>query len=316
MRSARAVAAACIGLATIVAGCDPLDRRYFREGVGTELYTAELPERTSLQDLYLRYICQQAGLSTLPSGEAIPFCDFLTVDRNGWMLFVQAGMNDIDQRCDAYLTWLDYKRRVSGSVLQQIQDTYTATSLIMSATGPGPKAIAIVGAAFGFAAHTFTNFNSRLLLEVDQSTVLSVVLTRQNKFRDDLPPIIDNKAAAIYALRSYLRLCMPMTIETQINTTVKLFERGGTPALERAAARPMIDARNVETAAVGRTIRYAPLTDITTRIRTFIRANSANQAAAEAWLTRNGISMPVAFFLRSGANIAEQRRMIQELRIP
>src|SRR5262249_54032420 len=49
---------------------------------------------------------------------------------------------------------------------------------------------------------------------------------------------------------SYLRLCMPMTIETQINTTVKLFERGGTAALDHAKAHPMIDARNVRSATI------------------------------------------------------------------
>lgn len=250
MLSARAVAAACIGLATMLAGCDALDRRYFREGVGTELYTAELPDRTSLQELYLRYICQQAGLATTPSGEAIPFCDFAGAGSIGWTLLVQAGLNDIDQRCDAYLTWLDYKKRVSSSVLQQIQDTATATSLILDATSVSAKGIAIVGAAFGIAAHTFTNFNSRLLLEVDQSTVQTVVLTRQQQFRQDLPKVVDNRAAAVYALRSYLRLCMPMTIETQINTTVKLFERGGPGALADAADHPMIDARNVRTATI------------------------------------------------------------------
>jgi hypothetical protein len=283
MWSARAIAVACIGLAAITSGCDPLERRYFREGAGVDLYTAELGERTNLQDLYLGYICRQAGLSTLASGEQIPFCDFSSLGTVGWMLLVQAGMNDVDQRCDAYLTWLDYKKRWSGAVTQEIQDTQTATNLILSATETSPGPIAIVGAAFGFATHTFTNFNSRLLLEVDQSTVQSVVLTRQKQFRSDLPKVIDNRAAAVYALRSYLRLCLPMTIETQINTTVKLFERGGTAALENAKAHPMIDAQNVRsatirdvTAPMGRPFR-APVTVDAVRVGLFEQSLVASQ---------------------------------------
>src|SRR5262245_62583589 len=99
MQSARAVAA-CIGLAAAVAACDPLDKRFFREGIGTELYTAELPERTQVQDLYLGYICHQAGLSVIPSGGRIPLCDEATVTPAGWMLLVPNGKTDIDARCD------------------------------------------------------------------------------------------------------------------------------------------------------------------------------------------------------------------------
>ncbi len=101
MRSARAVAA-CIGL-----GCDLPDRRDFRERIGTELYTPELPEQTRLQDFYVGYICQQAGVPVVPSGEPFPLCDDPSVGPGGWSLFVQAGMNDIDQRCYADLTRLD-----------------------------------------------------------------------------------------------------------------------------------------------------------------------------------------------------------------
>jgi hypothetical protein len=256
MRSARAVAA-CVLLAFAAGACDQLDRRYLREGVGTTLYTEELPDRTRLQDLYVGYICHQAGLSTIASPEVIQLCDDVAISRGDWRLFVQAGFNDIDQRCDAYLSWLDYRKRAAGAWHQQILNTQTALNLILAPTDPGPKAIAIVGAAFGFASSTFTNFTSRLLLEVDQSTVQTVVLTRQNQFRKEVPRVIDNKAAAIYALRSYLRLCMPMTIETQINTTVKLFERGGPIALEDADANPMISGNNVRTAVL--TDANAPL---------------------------------------------------------
>jgi hypothetical protein len=241
--------AACVAIPLLAVGCNSVDRQLFREGVGTDLYWSGLPQATQLQDIYVGLICRQAGLPVLQIGDAVA-CDYTAIRSSEWSLFVQAGMNDIDLRCDNYLTWLDSKRRSSGPIHQQILDTQNAAAAILVATEAGAKAIALVGTAFGFAAHTFTNINSRLLFELDQSTVQTVVLTRQNQFRLALPTSIDNRAAAIYALRSYLRLCLPMTIETQVNTTVKLFERGGLEALADSQARPMIDPRIVRSAII------------------------------------------------------------------
>ncbi len=129
---------------------------------------------------------------------------------------------------------------------------------------------------------------------------------------------IDNRPAAIYALRQYLRLCMPMTIETQINTTVKLFERGGTVALGQAASRPMIDARTVETAVTR--VRFSPMTDVGARIRSFFFAGpAANKTRVNTWLKENqfvmpdtGGPMPIGVFVRS-ASRAKQQELAREL---
>jgi hypothetical protein len=246
----RVVASACVGLTALCASCSDIDRTYFRYGVGTDLEWEGMPEATRLQELYLGHLCQQAGLAVTPSGEAVPYCSDRGLGARSWLLVVQAGMNDIDRRCDAYLAWLDNRRRWTGPIRQQINDTRTAVEAILTATTVGPKTIGIVGAAFGLAYQTFTNINSRLLLEVEQSTVQSVVLSRQQKYREGLPKVIDNKAAAVYALRSYLRLCMPFTIETEINTTVRLFELGGAPAMRAAELRPLINPNTVRSALI------------------------------------------------------------------
>src|SRR5262245_57053630 len=142
----------CAALA--LAGCDSLDRQYYREGIGTSLYQPQLPEATQLQELYVDYICQQAGLVNAPPGMLVP-CPDASFTPAHWMTFVQAGMNDIDRRCDAYLAWLDDKQRWTPFVAQQIANAQTATTAILAASGVGPNPIAIVGAAFGFASNTF-----------------------------------------------------------------------------------------------------------------------------------------------------------------
>lgn len=239
----------CSILAACAGGCSPGERTYLHEGPGVSLYSAEMAEQARLHELYVGNICRQAGLATTLSGDLV-VCDYASLRPAEWSLFVQTGMNDIDARCDGYLSWLDSRRRTTSLIQRQLIDTQTAAGAVLIATQAGAQAISIVGAALGFAAQTFTNINSRLLFEVEQSTVQALVLSRQNRFRDDLPTRIDNKAAAIYALRSYLRLCMPMTIETQINTTVKLFERGGPGALADAMDEPLIDSRRLQSAVI------------------------------------------------------------------
>jgi hypothetical protein len=259
IKSRRSVVAISI-LALSCGGCSNSDFVYLNQGIGTALSASDLETQSSLLNQYVDLLCQQAGL--VPEGILVP-CNDAFFSPAQWMIFVQAGMNDIDRRCDAYLQWLDDKRRWQHPILQEISDVRTATELIMAASGVGVAPIAIVGAAFGLATSTFTNLSSRLVLEVNQSTVQSVVLTSQNKYRFTLingdpltvpptpPTVIVSRPSAIYVLRSYLRLCLPFTIETQINTTVTAVDRGDTEATYRkplitpAAAGVPFTARSV-----------------------------------------------------------------------
>jgi hypothetical protein len=223
-----------LGLALIAtAGCDPLrETQYFRDGIGTDLSRPEMATATILLNQYIGHICKQAGLELIPDQPA-DTCSDRSFAQAQWVQFVKPGMNDIDQRCDVYLAWLDNRRRSAEPLLRQIGDVGKATGSILDATGVGPHSMNIVGIAFGLAANTFTNVNSRLLLEVNQATVQSVVHKGQEEFRNrkDYTNTF-SRSDAIYHLRSYLRLCMPFTIETDINTTVAIAKRVGPGSLD------------------------------------------------------------------------------------
>lgn len=216
---------AVVGLALLSAGCNT-DGTYLREGAGTEVATTDIVSVTNIQEIYFGEVCRQAGLSVRQAADGVILCDEAMMAPGAWTLFVQAGMNDIDRRCDAYLAWLDDRRRWREPILKQLHSTAAVTAAIMGLTGVSAVPIAIVGAAFGFAQETFVNISGRLVTEVNQSTVQSLVLMRQNDYRAGIArKAIANRPAALYALRSYLRICMPMTIETEINTTVTAIER-------------------------------------------------------------------------------------------
>ncbi len=207
-----------IGLALLVSGCDPvLDRRYVNEGAGVDLYTADRASQIELLRAYENFICAQIG-----------GCG------NDWGTFVLAGMNDIDQRCDGFLTWLDARRRDKEPILAEISAINTAIHSIMTVTGSSPKSLDIVTMAFGLASATYANWNSRLLISANQSTVQEIVYKGQGDFRERVKTYrVPDQPTAIYLLRNYLRLCMPITIEASINTTTTLVLRDSPTAARK-----------------------------------------------------------------------------------
>jgi hypothetical protein len=166
---------------------------------------------------------------------------------------VQAGLNDVDRRCDGYLAWLDDRRRTNNAVLKEIGDITVASQAIMRVAGVGPNPITLAGLAFGLASNTFTNINSRLLLEVDKTTVQTLVLRRRGEFRLDLKNkkiTFTDRPNAIYALRQYLTICTPFAIETDINSTITVFQQTGAAGLVQKG--PLVN-----TDAIGKPFRTA-----------------------------------------------------------
>jgi len=241
------IVAGCVGLAMLASGCDTTDSQYFRYGIGTNLYSPDIVQTTQLQDLYLTELCRQA-LPLVSTSDTQ--CLTAVPNPNGWNLIVQAGLNDVDRRCDAYLAWLDDRRRTNNAVLKELGDIAVASQAIMRVAGVGADPITLAGLAFGLASNTFTNINSRLLLEIDKTTVQTLVLRRRDDYRMQLKNMmIDSRPSAIHVLRSYLTICTPYMIETDINSTVTVFQVAGSGALNRPA---LINPEAVRTATIVR----------------------------------------------------------------
>ena len=292
---------AYVAIAMTVAGCDPVtERRYITEGAGVDLYTADRAGQIALQNQYVNFICAQVG-QYCPDGN--------------WTVFVQAGMNDIDQRCDGYLTWLDARRRDKEPVLAELSALNTAAHAMMTVTGSSPKSLDIVTAAFGLASATYNNWNSRLMLAVNQSTVQDVVYNSQGQFRQKIATYrVPDRPAAIYLLRNYLRLCTPITIEANINTTTTLVQRGAPmAALQGTVVRAVTPAPAVRI----RTTYHAD--DATTLLRNWLRPNGLTSGErvkiVNDFLVRKQLNPKpfVATFLTASQYSAERAELAREL---
>ena len=224
----------CVLIAA-ASGCQSPGQGYLQSGVGADLASKDIVSATKLQKIYFDHLCIQAGL-----GEG--GCNLQPFDKSGWTLVVQQGMNDIDRRCDAYLEWLDNQRRSKAPLLSQIGAVQNTTTAIIGLMHPASgAAISIVGEAFGLLTKSVENYHSRLLMVVEGSTVNSVVLNALHDFRKQVQGrVFASRPDAEYALREYLRRCLPFAIETQINDLSTLGSRGIKATSENSIFQPPV----------------------------------------------------------------------------
>jgi hypothetical protein len=296
------VVSGCVALSLLLSGCDTTDSNYFRYGAGTNLYSEDIIQTTQLQDVYFTELCRQA-LPVISTSDSV--CLNAVPNAAAWGLIVQAGLNDIDRRCDSYLAWLDDRRRTNNAVLKELADVTVATQAIMRVGGVGANPITLAGLAFGLAANTFTNINSRLLLEVDKTTVQTLVLRRRDEYRFQLRSIqVESKPAAVHALRSYLNICTPYTIETDINSTITVFQTGGPAALNRP---PLINAETVRSTTIVRARDPLPVRQFPDKV-----------AVGTAFITNVQLALcvPTANGIAGESTIAAIRQYLQAIPKP
>ncbi len=223
--------------AGILSGCTQQDLNYVKYGVGVSVSDANIEEISSLQSQYFTSLC----IAAVNSG-SIDYssqCPPAPGDERIWTLIVQQGLNDIDRRCDGYLEWLDIQRRRREPDLRMVNSvlgrTIAAIGLGWPSTVANPRpntllAINLVTQAFGLLTDGMENYHSRLLMAAEPSTISSVVFRGRDKFRQDTFDLVyTSRPAAEYALRRYLHICMPFTIEAQINDRTTQSTLGVTP---------------------------------------------------------------------------------------
>lgn len=222
----RVFSSAFVGV--LLASCGPGNQNFLANGPGAQLEANDIAATQIRSEDYFKYLCKQSGILPSYNGKSYS-CLPHPGDSRHWMLLTQQGLNDIDRRCDSYLQWLDHKKRSKAPILSQIGAIDTATTAILGATGVSGAPLTIVAAGFGLLRNSVENYHSRLLLEIESSTINSVVLNEQHRFREKLRTenvVVDNKPAAEHVLRSYLRICLPFSIETSINNFSTLGSKG------------------------------------------------------------------------------------------
>ena len=207
-QSVRALKMSVCALVFLATGCDERDQAFRQEGAGIDLFNESTQRTTKNLSDYFSNICQQAGYQpyNCPRQEL-------------WGLLVETGYNDIDVRCDAYLTWIDSKR--SERILAS--GTFGALTTLIGGvggiSGASTSTLAYAALALGFGQTMYDTYNSSLLLGLEGSTIKEVVNRRRAAHRIEFSKVrYTSKPQVIFALRRYLTICTPQSILSDVNT--------------------------------------------------------------------------------------------------
>ncbi|ANL68589.1 hypothetical protein AMC82_PC00025 (plasmid) [Rhizobium phaseoli] len=211
----------------LVASCTPSDRDFATNGAGSDLMSQRTVVATDSLDAYFGEICRQADLPV--SGPRPLRCQTGGFDELSWQSMVKAGFNDIDHRCDLYLSWLENKRNEKPFVDATISTVGTTAAGVLGVAVPGSTALEYVGLALGFTSQIYNAYYTRALLGIEPSTIKITVEGRRLAFRNEfIDARYREKGDVVYVLRSYLKLCTPQTITMDVNA----FARAGATGVE------------------------------------------------------------------------------------
>ena len=176
-----------------------------------------------------------------------------------------------------------------------------------------PESVMISGIAFGLASSTVDNLSSNLLYELDPSSVRALVQTMQAKYRQALGVGYLTRPAAATAIRRYATLCLPASIEAEVNLSVKKADPGAVQA-EPAKGQPP-SVTNGVTITSDRRFQFD---DSSAALRGFVFpngvVNEANRRQLESFMRGRGIDgVSVVTFINTPEFAADRARAVKAL---
>ena len=224
-----------------------------------------------------------------------------------WDNIIAAGMDYADGKCEAYMHALFRLNRDRRTTTAQIGLLGTAGAGIMAAAKSAAKEVAIVAIAFGLASSTVDNLSSNLLYELDPSSVRAMVQTLQIKYRKELGVGYLSRPAAATAIRRYAVLCLPASIESEVNLSVKKARPDAVKSEPEKGQPPTVT--NAITVTSDQTFQFD---DSSSRLWNFVfpegPPNDANRRRLEGFMQGRGIGISVVTFMSTSEFAAERVR--------
>lgn len=218
--------------------------------------------------------------SIIAAYEAAPLTDGVTKisvpaqdsETNFWLKVTTFGMNVIDQKCDVYMSdlfKLNRERNRNDSILKSMQAASTAIVGASVAANKSKIPLLSIASAFGLVESVNDEASKTYLFEQIPGVVADKVRQARNLYRQRTVPLLSSsrtltspiydEATSYRALRDYLSLCLPQTIEGNFlqtyiaaSPTVKVAASDGTVKPVAAApkkAAAVVPAADADTPA-------------------------------------------------------------------
>lgn len=256
---------AALVLAT-ASGCAAYDRASLvATGPGTDFSASEVADYRAAQDRVLLELIAAAQAPGLPASAAtaVPSAAPAAVPPPAvaasqpmagapvpgtpvsWDQVVRAGIDYADVRCERYLHALFRLHRDRKTAVAQTSLLGSATAGVQAALGEAAKQVAITALLFGLAGSTIDNLASNLLYELEPSSVHTLVKAQQAAYFASLGSGYPDRASAMKAIRGYAVLCVPVSIEAEVNLAVKKAVPLVTEAKPQAGQPPVVSNSEV-----------------------------------------------------------------------
>ena len=300
-RAARLAAVATMALA-LSACATWRNVSQLESGPGSDFSPDDIKAHREAQDKVLAQLYGLANLAAAPSATG------------EWDTVVAAGMDYADMKCERYMHALFRLNRDKKTVGAQIGLAGTAAAGILAATHAAAKAVEIVAISFGFAGATVDNLSSNLLYELDPSSVRTLVKTMQANYRQSVGTGYVSRPGAVNAIRSYALLCVPASIEAEVNLSVKKAQ----PEVQKA--EPAKNQPPVVTNATTITSDQSFGDDKNSELlRKLVfpngPADETGRRTLEQYLASRGIAVSVVSFMNAAGFAQERVRAVQALHL-
>ena len=175
------------------------------------------------QDAILAEFATLAGVSMPgPTGE--------------WRPIIDAGIHYADVRCDRFMDSLFWFNRVRETTSRQIQYTGAAVSAALAVVQASVNAVGLTPLGFAFLDQTVNNFGAGLLFNLNPSNVRTIVERKQEAYLRGLSASYTSRAIALQVIQNYAAICLPPSIETEVELAISTQEYKANPIIPTAPA--------------------------------------------------------------------------------
>lgn len=195
-------------IAASLAGCNELG---LRKGPAPILDVASVQTAATNQTTVLYALAQDAGY---------PHPELGGID---WYRIAEAGFNYVDDQCSAYFDTIFFLDRERSQLKSGLAAASSTTAAILGVTSASTLSLSVVASAFGFASAATDILAGTYLYSLPPATTQGLVNKLQAAYRDAAANVkseISTPTAAYHHIQSYLALCLPPTIETEVVKTV------------------------------------------------------------------------------------------------
>jgi hypothetical protein len=195
-------------------------------------------------------------------------------DRQNWYTIIMTGFNVVDDACMSYIDdlWILERRKTRNGAL--IAATGAATAGIIAANShPSAITLAILAQAFGLASAYNTAISDSYLYTQNAATIKKLIRKTTEAYRTDIAKKVKSDTevsypmgspgAAYHHMREYLALCLPPTIQAQIEDLVA----NAKAAPENSVTDVALTKAKADAAATGRSIATSATKSATTSIK-------------------------------------------------